>query len=73
MEFLKQSWANMVEMEDDEEKSWDTEQHMSHSAPFTMVDSRSKKKTKNPQSSKFSKSQIVYGTRSKVGTSKPFK
>ncbi|WJX29307.1 hypothetical protein P8452_17963 [Trifolium repens] len=64
IEFLKQSWANMAEQEDDPEVVPVLEEINPKQAPFTIVVPKNKKK-KSPQK--------PYDTRSKVGHSKPFK
>jgi hypothetical protein len=64
-EFLKQSWANMVEEDDEIEVSDNPKQ-----PPFTMVQSKAGKKehAKKPLTP-----NKPYGTRSRVGAPKPFK
>jgi hypothetical protein len=75
-EFLKQSWANITENEEDELRLLEDLEEPHHgkdhsqTAPFTIVNKKARYKGAKLQSST---SKNNYGTRSKVGTPKPFK
>jgi hypothetical protein len=66
VEFLKQSWANMTELEDNLDDIPVMERPQQ--PPFTFVVDRNKRKSQKSKSPK-----KPYDTRSKVGNSKPFK
>lgn len=69
MQFLKDSWANIIDNDDAENNLLEELEKDDHiEAPFQVV--QSKKKAKN-QKNNTSKSS--YSTRSKAGTSKPFR
>ncbi|KAK2417404.1 hypothetical protein QL285_039707 [Trifolium repens] len=72
MQFLKESWANMSEKEDDEVNLLAALEKEPASSGFTMVASKSSKKMK-VKAGKYSKADNSYGTRSKVCSTKPFK
>jgi hypothetical protein len=66
VEFLKQSWANMTELEDNLDDIPVMERPQQ--PPFAFVVDRNKRKSQKSKSPK-----KPYDTRSKVGNSKPFK
>ncbi|WJX67277.1 hypothetical protein P8452_51766 [Trifolium repens] len=65
--FLKQSWANMMEEDEELEETMALKEPLQ--PPFTIVQAKASKRSQ--QKSKSPKKP--YGTRSKVGASKPFK
>jgi hypothetical protein len=67
MQFLKESWANMAENEEQEQRLLAALDKGPAPSNFKMVNTKSRKKaSKTPPNS-------IYGTRSKVGPSKPSK
>jgi hypothetical protein len=72
MHFLKESWANIAEKEDDEMRLLAELEKDPSSSGFKMVASKTSKKEKARVARKL-KSASSYGTRSKVSVTKPFK
>ncbi|KAK2396978.1 hypothetical protein QL285_058604 [Trifolium repens] len=72
MQFLKESWANMAENEEDEIRLLEALQKEPSPSGFKMVTSKSSNKMK-AKGNKTSGNGSSYGTRSKVSQAKPFK
>jgi hypothetical protein len=72
MHFLKESWANIAEKEDDEMRLLAELEKDPSSSGFKMVASKTSKKEK-ARVARNLKSASSYGTRSKVSVTKPFK
>jgi hypothetical protein len=72
MQFLKDSWANIAEKEDEELILLEALDKEPSPSGFTVVASKTSKKER-AKLVRNSKAGSIYGTRSKVSITKPFK